>query len=211
VFSHSCPRTSANCDDASVCFDRRSCERSGIALRECVCSHRWTGMIVCPVTRVYGRSRIVSRRRRVSTGGVASEAGLRRGSVCAVTRLCEGVRSCVRACSSNALRRASAPPNAELSAAPLAGVESEPGVGWRPPEQSARRRRRLVERTSGTTEATAVCGLDSHPGSYRASGVGCTAWLGCRVKRLIYGFLKVSCILMFMYVAFMSFRESIIC
>jgi hypothetical protein len=82
VFSHSCPRTSANCDDASVCFDRRSCERSGIALRECVCSHRWTRMIVCPVTRVYGRSRIVSRRRRVLTGGAASEAGLRRGSVC---------------------------------------------------------------------------------------------------------------------------------
>lgn len=38
-------------------------------------------------------------------------------------------------------------PNAELSAAPLAGVESEPGVGWRPPQQTVRRRRGVVERT----------------------------------------------------------------
>ena len=98
VFGHWRLRTSANCDEAQACFDRRSCERSGGASRECVCSHRWTGMIVCPVTRVYGRSRIVSRRLCVSTGGVASEAGLRRGSLCSVTRIREGLWCCACAC-----------------------------------------------------------------------------------------------------------------
>jgi hypothetical protein len=37
-------------------------------------------------------------------------------------------------------RTSTCQPNAELSAAPLAGVEGEPGVGWLSPEQTARRR-----------------------------------------------------------------------
>jgi hypothetical protein len=39
------------------------------------------------------------------------------------------------------------PPNAQLSAAPLAGVEGEPGVDWRPQRQWASRRQFDVERT----------------------------------------------------------------
>jgi hypothetical protein len=48
-------------------------------------------------------------------------------------------------------------PNAQLSAAPLAGVEGELAVGWRPQRQWASRRQRVVERTDSTTEAAALC------------------------------------------------------
>ena len=44
-------------------------------------------------------------------------------------------------------RTSTCQPNAQLSAAPLAGVESETSAGWQPAEQSARRRQRVVERT----------------------------------------------------------------
>jgi hypothetical protein len=76
-------------------------------------------------------------------------------------------------------QRSGLPPNAELSAAPLAGVEGELAVGWRPLQQTARRRRRLMERTSGTHRGDRSLRRKTHPGYDRASGVGCTAWLGC--------------------------------
>jgi hypothetical protein len=80
---------------------------------------------------------------------------------------------------------AEAPPNAQLSAAPLAGVEGEPAVGWLSTEQRASCRPAGCGKNVSTRRGSRALRPRPRPGYDRASGVGCTAWLGGSVYNLI--------------------------
>jgi hypothetical protein len=56
-----------------------------------------------------------------------------------------------------------------------------PGAGWLPPQQTARRRPRGCGKNVRTRRGDRSLRGRSRPGHDRASGVGCTAWLGRRV------------------------------